>query len=301
MHDFAYHAPTGLDEDLALLAANPDARLLAGGTDLFLALEHGATAGIPSAVVDLKRIPELSRIEAVSESGVRLGALVRMATLERDARIRQYFPALAAGASFVGGPAIRNRATLGGNVCNASPAADASPPLLALKAQAVLRSAQGERRMPLADLWRGPRQIRLRPGELLFALELPIPPPRSGNAFTRLTRSAMDIAVVNAAAAVTLDDKGQLTALRVALGAVGPTVLNVSGLEPLLGYKVDSSLLDSVRESAENSAQPIDDLRASAPYRREMAGVLARRAVEQAARLASASFSGVANASGSAA
>ncbi len=210
-----------------------------------------------------------------------------MADIERHAELRQLYPALCAGAGFVGGPPIRNRATLGGNLCNASPAADTATPLVALGASVEVADGDGERTLPLAELWAGPRQLALAPAAVVTAIVLPAPPERSGNAFQRLTRSAMDIAVVNAAARVALDGDGKMADLRVALGAVGPTVLEVTSLaDTLRGKALDDHALAEVRRRAEAAAKPIDDVRASAAYRVDMAGVLALRAVREAAALA---------------
>ena len=282
MDDFSYHAPATVAEAAALQAeGGATARFLAGGSDLFLALER---ADPPvTRVIDLKGIPALAEIAVASDGGVRLGAAVTMAAIERHDHLATRYPALAAAAAAVGGPPIRNRATVGGNVCNASPAADTSPVLLALGAMAVVAGPGGERELPLAGLWRGPGRITLAPGELLCALRLPARPPRSGCGFQRLTRSAMDIAIVNAAAAVTLDGAGRIASAAVALGAVGPTVLAVAGLkEALAGSPPDDETLARVERLAAAAARPIDDHRASAAYRREMAGVMARRAMAEA-------------------
>ncbi len=283
MRDFSYHAPTSLAEAQALHAQAPlHSRFLAGGTDLFLFLEHGG--GDIGTVIDLKAIPGIAEIQQGADGGLRLGALTTMRALENHPDIATRFQALAAAAAVVGGPAIRNRATLGGNLCNASPAADTSVPLLALAAQVVVQSPAGERTMALAELWAGPRKNTLAAGEILREIVLPAPGGRWGCDFQRLTRSAMDIALVNAAAVVKLDDGGAIAAAACALGAVGPTVLPVPGLdEALRGAPCDEKTWQTVAELAQAAARPIDDQRASADYRRQMAGVLARRAAKNAA------------------
>jgi carbon-monoxide dehydrogenase medium subunit len=256
------------------------AQPLAGGTDLVLQLERGAD---PARVaVDLKRIPELQGTRSHG-GGWRFGALVRMAELERDAALRAACPALVAAAGFVGGPPIRNRATLAGNICNASPAADTSPALLALGATVDCAGPGGTRTLPLGDFWQGPGQTVLTPGELVTGISLPAPPGRSGNAFARLTRSAMDIALINAAAQVTLDERGHFSDARLALGACGPTVFLVAGLtEALAGHPWNEETRAAAMGMARDAARPIDDVRASADYRRDMAGVLAARCLAQA-------------------
>ena len=285
MQNFSYHRPAALAEALALKAREPDARFLAGGTDLFLAMEHGPAP--VETVIDLKGIEGLAEIRALPEGGFALGALTLMADIESHPGLRAHFPALCDAAAVVGGPPIRNRATLGGNLCNASPAADTSTPLLALAAEAVVASPDGERTIPLAALWAGPRRSALAPGEILTEVRLPALAPRSGVAFERLTRSAMDIAIVNVAARLTLDGAGKIAEVSCALGSVGPTVLEVAGLgEALRGRPCDDKALEAARELAEKAAQPIDDHRASAAYRREMAGLLALRALKRAGALA---------------
>lgn len=286
MQDFTYHAPATLAEALSLKAgAGADARFLAGGTDLFLAMEF--TDSPVGTVVDLKNISDLQGIESLPDGGWRLGALTLMAEIENHQALSQALPALAESAMVVGGPPVRNRATLGGNICNASPAADTSTPLLALGARVVVASGGGERSMALAELWAGPRATTLASGELVKQVLLPATPARSGCAFARLTRSAMDIALVNAAAVVTADDAGNISSVVCALGAVGPTVLQVSGLDDeLRGKPCTEETLQTVRKLARDAAKPIDDKRASADYRRDMAGVLAARAVKQAHALA---------------
>ncbi len=287
MHDIAYHAPETLAEATRLLAASDGAaQPLAGGTDLVLQLERGAR---PARIaVDLKRIPELRHI-TTENSRWRFGALVRMAELERHAALGAACPALVAAASHVGGPPTRNRATLGGNICNASPAADTSPALLALGATVDCIGPSGTRTLPLQDFWQGPGQTALMPGELVTGITLPAPPARSGNAFARLTRTAMDIALVNAAAQVSLDDRGRIAQVSLALGACGPTVFLLSGLaEALTGQPWNEETRAAAMAMARDSARPIDDVRASADYRRDMAGVLAARCLERAMAHASA-------------
>lgn len=286
MQTFTYHAPDTLADAVALFEADADhARFLAGGTDLFLALEHGGAD--VRTVVDLKRIAELEGIGTGPGNAWRIGALTRMAEIEAHPHLQRHFPALVAAAGVVGGPAIRNRATLGGNLCNASPAADTATPLLALSATVTVADSAGRRNLPLAELWRGPRATTLAPGAVLTAIELPAPALRSGNAFMRMTRSAMDIALVNAAACVALDEAGRAESVVVALGAVAPTVILVAGLETALaGRALDDAALEEVQAQAEAAARPIDDVRASAAYRAEIAGVLAARAVRTATAMA---------------
>ena len=290
MQNFAYHAPATVEEALSLMAADPGrSRYLAGGTDLYLALEYmPAHQPQPVAhVIDLKRIPGLDGIAGHPAQGMRIGALTLMAAIESHAQLCASYPALAVAAGVVGGPPVRNRATLGGNLVNASPAADTATPLAALDATLVIAASGGTREIPLLELANAPRTTTLAPGEIVTAVNLPPLPANSGNAFARVTRSAMDIALVNAAASLILDDGGTLASLRVALGAVGPTVLMVPGIEESLrGKPLDAATLEAVSAAARQAAQPITDVRAGAGYRADMAGVLAARAVREAAIMA---------------
>lgn len=282
MHAISYHAPHNLDDAIALMAQHPQqSRYLAGGTDLYLALEHA----LPDVhtVIDLKRIPGLAQIEQQADGGWRIGALTPMADIEAHAELVVALPALAAAVAVVGGPPVRSRATVGGNLCNASPAADASMPLLALGATVSVQGPRGTREMALMELFAAPRRTTLAVGEVLTAVLLPAQPTRSSSAFQRLTRSAMDIALVNAAARVVLDARGKVTDLTVALGAVGPTPVLVPGLAALHGRSVDDAALEQVAALARAAAKPIDDVRASASYRLDTVGTLAARAVRDAA------------------
>jgi len=282
MHDFHYKAPTTLAEAMALHAqSGGGARFLAGGTDLYLAMEHGKAP--ITCVIDLKQVPGLTDIDLTPTKGGTLGCLVTMAELENHPQIQSQWKALAEAAAVVGGPPVRNRATLGGNLCNASPAADTSVPLLAMNARVVIDTATGEEReIPLAQLWEGPRRTTLKGGEILRTVHLPQLPANTGTAFQRITRSAMDIALVNGAARVTLAENGNLQEIVIALGAVAPTVILVPGLDTLQGKACDQDTLDLVAKIARETATPISDHRASADYRRDMAGVVAQRAVETA-------------------
>ena len=286
MQDFAYHAPPTVAEAIALFAADPEgSRYLAGGTDLFLALEHGSST--VRRVIDLKAISGLDGIAEQPDGGHRLGALLPMDELMRNGVIRANYRALAESAEVVGGPPIRNRATLGGNLCNASPAADTAVPLVAFMAMAVLSSASGGRAIPVVRLWEAPGRTVLRPGELMTAIELPPPLPASASTFERLTRSAMDIALLSASAVISLNDDGTCRLVTLALGAVAPTVISIPEAgEVLRDTNCDDAALARVVRAVIETVRPIDDIRASAEYRREMAGVLAKRALARAYAIA---------------
>ena len=278
MRPFQYLAPRRLDEALSLLT--PEAVPLAGGTDLFLRMERRQTQ--PDAVVDLKRIPDMDRIEP-SDAGLRIGALALMETLAASPLVRKDYDALARSARVVGSIQTRNRATVGGNLANASPAADTATPLMALGAAVEGADADGIRQMPVEQLFLGPGRTALRDNEVLTAILIPAMPARAGSAFERCVRTAMDIAVVNCAAFLRLDEDGAVAEARIALGAVGPTPLRAASAESLLkGRRFGPGVAEEAAECAAADAQPIDDVRAGADYRREMVRVLTRRAVVSA-------------------
>ena len=282
MRPFNYLAPTRLDEALSLLT--PQAVPLAGGTDLFLRMERRQTQ--PDTVVDLKRIPGMDGVEAV-DGGIRIGALALMETLAASPLISDPYDALAQSARVVGSIQTRNRATVGGNLANASPAADTATPLMALGATVEAADAGGTREIPLDELFLGPGRTALREGELLTAVRVPALPARAGSGFQRCVRMAMDIAVVNCAAFVQLDEDGVVAEARIALGAVGPTPLRAPAAENRLeGRRFDPAAAEEAADCAAEDARAIDDVRASADYRKEMVRVLTRRAVENAFRRA---------------
>ena len=275
---------TTLDE--ALLALASGARPVAGGSDLVVGARQGKSP-LPASVVAIDRIPSLGNID-VSTDGVQIGALVTHAGLESDATIVGRYTALADASALVGSPSTRNVGTIGGNVMNASPAMDTGAPLLVLGAEVELRSSTASRRIAIGELWTAPGRTSARPDELCTMIHLPARPDRSGSAYVRLEyRRAMEIAVVGAAASVTLDQGGSVVSLSVALTAVAPTIIAVDELDTLAGRQVDDALLAEVAALASARAVPISDLRASDRYRRHCVGVMARRAVDAAARRAS--------------
>ena len=272
-----------LDDALAAVATG--ARPVAGGSDLVVGARQGKTP-LPDAVVAIDRIAALGGIDATA-GGVRVGALVTHARLEIDPTIVGAYTGLADASALVGSPSTRNVGTIGGNVMNASPAMDTGAPLVVLGAEVELQSTSASRRVAVGDLWIAPGRTSAQPGELCVAVHLPSRPAMSGSAYVRLEyRRAMEIAVVGAAASVELDSHGALIALSVALTAVAPTIIAVGGTEALLGRSIDAALLAEVAELASRQAAPISDLRASDTYRRHCVGVMARRAVDAAARRA---------------
>ena len=268
-----------LDDALTALAAG--ARPVAGGSDLVVGARHGK-APLPEHLVAIDRVDTLREI-IVTDAGASIGALVNHHAIEHHPVLSTAYASLADGSALVGSPSTRNVGTLGGNVMNASPAMDTGAPLLVLGAEVELRSLRGTRRVAIADLWTGPGRTAADPDELCIAIHVPTPGARSNSAYLRLEyRRAMEIAVVGAAAAVTLSDDGSVSAVRVALTAVAPTIIEVTGLTG--GSVADVAAAAAAAASAQ--ARPISDVRASDRYRRHTIGVMARRAVEAAARRA---------------
>lgn len=277
MKRFDYLAPESLTEAVAMLAAHPEATPLAGGTNVLVQVKEGHRD--VATLLSLRRLPELHQI--THGDGVRIGAGVTMAQIAADARIRADYTALATAAGLLGSVQTRNMATVGGNLCNASPSADTAPPLLALDATVVIAGPDGEREMALSDFFVGRGQTALAAGELLREIVLPAPAPRSGAAYVRhIPRAAMDISVAGVAAALSLEEAGRIAAARLALGAVAPTPLRAPEAERLLaGQEPQVELFAAAAEMAQAAAQPLSDVRASAEFRRHLVGVLTRRAL----------------------
>ncbi|MEY4173140.1 MAG: hypothetical protein RI900_305 [Actinomycetota bacterium] len=275
----SFRIATTVDEAVAALAEG--CRPVAGGSDLVVGARHGK-APLPEHLVAIDRLDELKCIELTAD-GVCIGALVNHHVIEHHAVLTASYAGLSDGSALVGSPATRNVGTIGGNIMNGSPAMDTGAPLVVLGAEAELRSARGTRRVSMADLWTGPGRTSAAADELCVAVHLPAAAPRSNSAYLRLEyRRAMEIAVVGAAAAVTLADDGSVASVRVALTAVAPTILEVTGL----GGGSVADVAAAAQAAAAQQATPISDVRASDRYRRHTVGVMARRAVEAAARRA---------------
>ena len=284
MRNFDYFAPQSLSDATSLLRRyGTKARLLAGGTDLLLRLERRLIE--TSVVVDLKKIRALRGIKA-TRKGLRIGAVTLMEEIASSPLVQSRYGMIAKGAAAVGSIQTRNRATLGGNLCNASPAADTAPPLIALSARARIAGSRRDREVPLEEFFIGPGKTCLQPNELLKEIFIPSPPGRSGSSFQRCTRTAMDIALVSCAVFLSLVSKREIVAdIRIALGAVAPTPVRAQPAEDVLkGKNPDRDAIEEAAERAVASVSPIDDVRSSASYRREMVRVLTRRAIEEALR-----------------
>jgi CO/xanthine dehydrogenase FAD-binding subunit len=272
-----------IEDALALMAEG--ARPIAGGSDLVVGARHGK-AQLPDHLVAIDRVRQLRVIDH-SSPACRIGAAVTHAELMIDEVIVDDYTALADAAALVGSPATRNVGTLGGNVMNGSPAMDTGAPLVVLGALVELRSTAQTRQVRIAELWIAPGETVARRDELCTTVELPPRPERSGSAYVRLEyRRAMEIAVVGAAASVRLDESGSVAEVSVALAAVAPTIIAVPDLEELVGQRVGAKFLAKIADAASRASRPISDVRASESYREHTVGVMARRAVEAAARRA---------------
>jgi len=256
--------------------------VLAGGTDLLVQFRTGLRR--PTAFVDVKRIPELMDVR-IDGSGLRLGAATSAAVICEHPEIGRLWPGLVEAVHLIGSTQIQGRGSVGGNLCNASPAADTVCALIVNRAECVIAGPSGERVVPVEGFCISPGQTVLQRGELLAAITIPRPPPRTADAYLRLIpRTEMDIAVVGAAASVTLDPDGTCKAARIAIGAVAPTALLVAeAAQALVGSRLDEPALGRAADAARAAARPIDDKRGTVAYRRTVAGVLTRRAVTIAA------------------
>jgi carbon-monoxide dehydrogenase medium subunit len=284
LKDFEYAATATIDEAVSLLAARGErARVLAGGTDIIVQLREGLREA--DMVVDVKRIPELSQITWNAQHGLRIGAAVSCYRLYTDPQICAAYPALTDSAKIIGGWQIQSRASVGGNLCNSSPAADSIPSLIALGAVCQIAGPEGTRQLPVSEFCQSPGRNALGRGEFLVALDLPPTSAKSSSAYLRfIPRNEMDIAVVGAGAWVQLDPSGKtIQAARVALGAVAPTpVLAADANQWLAGKPADDATLTEAGERAKKSASPISDRRGPAEYRVHLVGVLTRRALRSA-------------------
>ena len=277
MHSFDYKKVYTLQEALEAASASKGASIfIAGGTDLLVQIKEGKIR--PHCVIDVKGIHEMDGL-AISGDEFSIGALTCIRTLETSPSILEKVPLLAQAAAKLGSVQVRHRATIGGNLCNASPSAEMAPALLALDAQAAIYGKTGTRVIGLGDFFLGPGATVLGDGELLTHLKIPLTRNRQGSLYYKLsTRKAMDLAFVGVAVLLELEGDDRITKARIALGAVAPTPIRVPSAEKLLEGKVIS--LEAARESAELAAQscnPISDLRASASYRKEMVRELCQK------------------------
>jgi xanthine dehydrogenase FAD-binding subunit len=286
--DFDYAAPASLADATTLLAkSNGKARLLAGGTDIIVQLREGLRDA--DLVIDIKKIPELMELSYSPAKGLRLGASVPCYRIYDDAEISSAYPALADATRIVGGWQIQSRASVGGNLCNSSPAADTIPGLIALGATCHIASPGGTRELPVESFCTAPGRNALQPGELLVTLSFPPQQAKSSSAYERfIPRNEMDIAVVGAASSVQLSADGKtIAAARIALAAVAPTPkFAAEASQWLAGKPATEETFAQAGELAKKVATPITDMRGTAEYRTHLVGVLVKRTLHKAAERA---------------
>ncbi len=276
MTGFQYSAPVSVEEAVALLAVDGKARLLAGGTDLMVQMRSGRVA--PSQVVDIKRIPGAIGIRQ-ENGGFVIGAGTSCAALGEHAALCAAWPGVVEGANLIGSTQVQGRATMAGNLCNASPAADSVPALVAAGARCLVVGPQGQREIAVQDIPVTPGRNSLAPGEFVLELRLPARPAGASDAYLRaIPRTEMDIAVVGAGVNLVVAPDGTIIEAHVALGAVAPTVLLVKDAgAALVGSKLDDAALQRMEQAVSAACKPISDKRGTAEYRKSIAAVLARR------------------------
>ena len=278
MKNFEFYEPTTLAE-ASQLFAQEHTQLLAGGTDIVI--EMKAYTETPQSVVSLQKIPGLSGITRNADNSITIGAMTKVRDVELSEDIQEHHTALAEGASEIGSIQIRNLATVGGNIAHASPAADTVAGLLVADAQVQIVGSDGERSVPINELFTGPGQTVLKPGEIITQFTLPS--PASGSHYIKhKIREVMDLAFIGVATAVNLDG-GTITDVKIGLAAVAPTPIRATEAEELLkGKSITSELIKQAGEAAAATASPISDLRCSAEHRKEMVDVLTKRTLQYA-------------------
>lgn len=277
-----YIRPQSMEDAVGLLAgAAGPAAILAGGSDLLVRMKGGFVE--PELIVDIKAIAGLSDITETAD-GFRIGAAVPCAVLGENAALKKAWPGVVEAAKLIGSKQVQGRCTIVGNLCNASPAADSVPALVAAGAKAVVAGPSGKRTVVVESVPTGPGRTSLAKGEIVEAILLDKRAPHSGDAYQRfIPRTEMDIAVVSAGVNLTIDEAGVIKSARVALGAAAPTVLLVEeAAEVLIGRRPDEATLERLAKVCSGACRPIDDKRGTIEFRRKVAGVLAKRVAELA-------------------
>lgn len=274
---FAFHRAESLGDALALLARYPEAKPLAGGQSLIPAMNFRLAQ--PAALVDLNRVAEISGIAATAEGGLRIGAMTRHSAVERSDLVRRAAPLLAEAMPHVAHPQIRSRGTLGGSLAHADPSAELPAVMIALDATFVVRSVTAERRVRAADFFTGLFATALLPGELLVAVEIPPRAIRAGSAFLEVARRHGDYALAGVAAELSLDGDGRVASVRVSLLSVGDGPVLSTATGSLIGTMPTTDAILAAAESVRAEVDPPSDIHADAAYRRQLAGVLTRRAL----------------------
>ncbi len=281
MGDYAYAAPTSLEEALSVLESQANdgqrTQILAGGTDVLVQMR--SVDKEPRTLVDIKHIAETNEL-SIGADEIFIGAAIPSAALNENAELKGILPGLIEAADLIGSTQIQGRATIGGNLCNSSPAGDTIPALVVISAVCVIASPGGSREVAVGDFVTGVGQNCLASNEILVGLKIPRPRNNSADAYLRfIPRTEMDIAVAGAAVALTLDDGGTCTSARVAIGAVAPTVRLVEAASAaLVGTKVDDDALNAAGAACSDAASPITDKRGTVEYRKKVVGVLCKRA-----------------------
>ncbi len=280
MKRFDYYQPESLKEAYKLMEKlKGEARYIAGGTDLIVKMKQKVLT--PKALISLRRVEGLAGI--TKNGGMSLGSMTLFREIERDPDLARIYPCLSRAASVLANPQIRNVATIGGNLCNAAPSADSAPPLMVLGATVVIEGPGGSREIPIEELFQGPGATSLDSVEILTQIKIPEPTPNSGSAFVKIGRLSQDIAIVNAAVMVVMEGR-VCKECKAAVGAVASTPLRLEAVEEMVaGNSIEGDLLDAVEAKVKELVSPISDVRASEEYRREVAGVLVRRALIEAA------------------
>jgi CO/xanthine dehydrogenase FAD-binding subunit len=288
LHELNYEAPTSLDQAINVLAAaGENGRMLAGGTDLIIQMRAGVRQ--PGQVIDAKKIPELQTLSFDAQNGLRLGAALACCHVLEDTTVQQQYPGLVEAAGLIGSDQILSRASVGGNVCNGSPAADTTPALIVLGAVCHIVGPNGTRDVPVEDFVTAPGQTVLAPNELLVEFRIPVLQGKAADCYQRfIPRNEMDIAVVGVGSCVALDGD-TCTAARISLGAVAarPLLAKEAG-DSLVGKTLDDAAIDAAAKLAQQVASPISDMRGTAEFRMHLVGVLTRRTLKEAAARARA-------------
>ena len=273
-----YVAPSSVEEATSLLSSSPSAQVFAGATDVVPQIRAGRPA--PEVLVDLKKIEELVSVANDADKWT-VGAATPTANLTDDPAFSEEFPGLTEAAGLIGSDQIQNRSSLGGNLCNGSPAADSVPAMVVNGARAVVAGPNGTRVLDVAEVVTGPGQTSLAADEFIVEFEIDRIPARTGDAYLRMIpRTEMDIAVVGAGARITLAEDGSIEHAALALAAVAPTVVRVPDAEAaLVGNTADDETLSAVADAASEACDPFDDKRGTVAFRKQVAGVLAKRAV----------------------
>ncbi len=282
MRKFTHLKPKTLQEAIALLAQHDGkSKIIAGGTDLVSRMKEKLIT--PEYVIDITYIPGLDKIEYDAKSGLKIGALCPLIDIECSSLVKEKYEAVARAVHTIGSVQVRNLATIGGNLCNASPSADSVPILIGLDATARILGPVGERVIQLKNFFTGPGQTVLNSGEILVGIEVPNPPPRFAAVYMKQSpRRAMDLAVVGVAVVLSLPPDGSLADIRIVLGAVAPTPMRAVKAEALIrGKKLDGELIRKAAKVASDEAEPISDIRSSKEYRKDMVKVLTERALQQ--------------------